>query len=678
MKNINYKELKSIQNKYDLGKIGSTGYQSNPNIVDTSGFSTTNQASMSNDISNTKTQTIWQGINKAGQMASTLTGIYNGFTSASTTNLNNAINAVGIDKVAAYTKDAGLTQGVNKALEQGGVDSTSKGALSTAGKVASVAGAVYSAYNLANDIASFSDRIKGSDIEDMSSKTTQSKNGVMYTGYGGFDEQGIKDYTSAQNTQSKMSMSLDGAGFGASVGSLIAPGIGTIVGGVLGGIGGLVGSIFGSNSRRNKVLEEIRRTKEAQNNFNTQAESEAGSQGLRNEFYATHADKGKNPSSSTNIGKPGIVHTAHGIVPGVIYGLAGKGESIYHPEDGAASVFTEGKKRVDNIPTGVPMNETRQDWNETVIFGNNKNPYTGNTFAEDAKPYAKVLEKQDKEHMNYLNKHTKEINRRNAMKKLNTLADQQKSVRQFEQSKFNEGKPHYGELAGVFLPHLEQMGPVLASRPSYTDASRSAYVDDNTGAAHYALLQNSRLDPTQALSNAEKTNRSNIYSINNSSLSDGVKQKMLLSNSQQNLNNRNNIIQDYDTKSRAYVADSIKQWIASKQNSAARMQQALESQFARNDKAQAIHDNFMQQYWANMAGQFGSLGKDWMAYNQYNQARNFQNSILGLYGGNINNDIAGIMKGYTNSNPGSNYYYNPSLSITAPKMINPFTNKELG
>lgn len=112
---------------------------------------------------------------------------------------------------------------------------------------------------------------------------------------------------------------------GASAGSL-GGWIGTAIGAVAGGLTGLIGSWIGGNRRKKKVEEEMNRTLAVQAGYNTQAESEAGSQGLRNQFYENHADKGKSPGESFSGGKFGVIQTPSGPAYGEVQGLASPDE----------------------------------------------------------------------------------------------------------------------------------------------------------------------------------------------------------------------------------------------------------------------------------------------------------------------------------------------------------------
>lgn len=493
MKHINYKYLKNQAERYDIGKMPiSSGYQRGQG-VSTADFTSSPAYNMQNETSAVTKNAIGNTISQAGTIGTNLysmgSAMITPFSSAAT-NVNNAISNGLVNSAGQFTQKgaemavkggftsagSGLNAGAagTEAALKGAGQSVSKTGMGAAGYVAGGIGAALGTYGIINDAIGFNDRLKENDMMNMSSRGTSSKYGVSYDTYGGLDVNGIKDYTNAQNTASTLSMSMNGLGTGASIGGMIGGPIGMGIGAAIGGIGGLVGGLFGSKSRKQRVEDSINSTLAAQQGYNLQAESEAGSKGLRNQYNITHADKGKNIQLTDN-GKQGeirMVHTSKGIVPGVMLGLAGKGESIYDPVDGTASVFDEGKKRVDNIPTGVPLNSnftTNTDklkydnggsWAQQIIFGNLTNPMTGNSFADDAKPYAKILEQYNKGKNNMnLSKHTELVNRKNAMNALDNLASIQSDVSKYKcgkVGKFDKGKkyktaPWYSSLPTSFF-----------------------------------------------------------------------------------------------------------------------------------------------------------------------------------------------------------------------------------
>lgn len=189
-------------------------------------------------------------------------------------------------------------------------EAAAKQAASQAGKTAAqkALGGVNVAMNVYNTLAggyktylnwNDSDTLGGSDLLAGSAKGTQYANGVAYDTMNGFDNQGFKDYVSAQNDAQKLGGIMSGAqaGMGAGgligmvggpLGSLIGSGIGGVIGGIVGGLGGH----RARERRRRLYAEAVRNYADASEAYNTQNASVAATQGMRNEYYATHADKG--------------------------------------------------------------------------------------------------------------------------------------------------------------------------------------------------------------------------------------------------------------------------------------------------------------------------------------------------------------------------------------------------
>ena len=136
-----------------------------------------------------------------------------------------------------------------------------KAGLNTIGKIASVAGILYGAGSTINDLTGFSDRLRGNDIENMAATSTATKNGVAYKSIDGFNESEIRRYTNAQNTRDTLKTAFDAAGTGFSAGALSGNPIIAAAAGVGGGLVGLFGGLIGSNSRNEKVEQDILATR---------------------------------------------------------------------------------------------------------------------------------------------------------------------------------------------------------------------------------------------------------------------------------------------------------------------------------------------------------------------------------------------------------------------------------
>uniref|UniRef100_A0AAU8B8S9 Uncharacterized protein n=1 Tax=Dulem virus 42 TaxID=3145760 RepID=A0AAU8B8S9_9CAUD len=242
-------------------------------------------------------------------------------------------------------------------------------------------------------------------MQNASSTSTQSKFGESYTSYGGFDANGIIDYTKAQNTADTTNLALSGLTTGASIGSVFGP-IGSGVGAVL---GGLFGGFFGGSKareRRRYVEQEIRNTTAAQEAYNLQSEAEAGSRGLRKMFNATHgesssggvlADKGKSPNQYSTSNQYGQIFTPSGISYGQVQGYASPdegeidmstGETTYN---GNPSPYVR-DRRADIIPVGIEGASDNGAFADNVGIPGHLRDIDGIMFADKARPYFKENE----------------------------------------------------------------------------------------------------------------------------------------------------------------------------------------------------------------------------------------------------------------------------------------------
>lgn len=358
MKNVNYKNLR----RFDLGTIKtSPGYQANKNIINTGMFDAQSGYDMSNDVQTVKQSLVPSAISGLGNLGQTALNVAKNYTT---------------QKMAEET---GKRAGMN-----------------AAGSVASIAGALYGTGMMIKDFTDFSNRLGGGDFQQMSSQSTQSKNGVNYKTYDGFNEQQVKEYTDAQNKAGTLSSTLNGMSAGASAGSL-GGWIGTAIGAVAGGLTGLIGSWIGGNRRKKKVEEEMNRTLAVQAGYNTQAESEAGSQGLRNQFYENHADKGKSPGQRFSGGKLGIIQTPSGPAYGEVQGLASPDEGQIDMTTGETNYngsknMNVKDRRADIVPVGITGYANGGAFDNNVGIPGHMTDVNGLSFADNARPLFKQNE----------------------------------------------------------------------------------------------------------------------------------------------------------------------------------------------------------------------------------------------------------------------------------------------
>ena len=662
MKNVNYKRLQ----RYDIGKKQNTfsGYQPGEQI-DTSMFDSTPSQSFDGYDDQIRSTIVPSAISKGLGAVSTWVPMFtDGWTTAS-----EAANAASTSGSVAGSV----------------ASSAAKVGLNSFGAITGIAGAAMGGINIANDVDAFSDPIiTGQDMINSIGRSTQQKYGQSYTTYTGFDEQGIVDTIKAANDRDKTNLTTDttttGLTIGATAGSLFGP-IGTIGGGALGALAGFFAGLFGGESAAEKREREARAKMEnlrwATSNYNVQAEGEAASMGLRNIFNTNHynADKGKDVY--TNFGEPGkikMVHTSSGIQPGIELGIAGGKESVVDFGNNTASVINEGKKRVDNISVGMPLDtqDSKAEWDNNVfIAGNVTNPYTGNTIAEDAEPYARNVEKINKQNpMTNLGKKTKEINLRNQMQQLRWLSDVQSAVKDAESYFANCGKlpkhdpgkklnidpndlqplPYIpypsaqnkksawpnlsglGEYAAILTPHLARLGTIFSNKPDRTIWAKNPYVASDYGKYIDAMLRN-KIDNSQQLKEIEKAGRANAYMINQfrGHNSPGQIAALLLQNNLQTAAMKNKLIADTDEKNIALKNSALLHGAQFDFNEATRKQSGNSEYNKAYALAGSSVNNSINRYYADIANSYSPMAKDLLAMIQYNQARALQNKKIGLF-----------------------------------------------
>lgn len=364
MKNVNYKSLR----RFEIGHAPTNlGYQTNKNVVSTNAFESNAGYDMRGD-----TQAVKNSI-----LPSALTGL----SSMGNAAMNFAQN---------YTTEAAA-----KAAQAAG-NTAVKAGMNTVGKVASIAGALYGTGSMIKDFVDFSDRLRGNDLENMAATSTATKNGVAYKSIDGFNEAEALRYTDAQNTQGTLSATLNGASAGMSAGSLGGP-WGMAIGAVAGGLTGLFGGLFGSRKRKEKVEQDIFATKGLHYGANTQNESEAGSKGLRSQFYSGVADNGKRPGESLSGGKYGVIQTPSGPAYGEIQGLASPDEGQIDMVTGETS-YNGSKnmnvidRRADVIPVGITGYANGGAFDNNVGIPGHMTDINGLSFADNARPLFKQNE----------------------------------------------------------------------------------------------------------------------------------------------------------------------------------------------------------------------------------------------------------------------------------------------
>lgn len=528
--------------------------------------------------------------------------------------------------------------------------SVGKNAASTAGKsalgsAAKVGGYIQGGINtLMNGMQAYADaqsakeKIDGNTIMSTADQYTDSKFGQSYKTYGAADTDAIMEYVKQRNKVDKTNMALSYGNTGASalstIGSIFGP-IGSGLGLLFGyGIGATVGLNKGDQYAQERTEKAKMDVNNANNSFyayNQQSESVAGSKGLRQQYG--YADKGKSQNQKLGYpGKIGMVHTPNGIELGIQYGLGGGGETIMNPNSQSASVIEEGKKRVDNIPVGVPINSSNPDkeWADTIILGNTKNKNTGKTIADEGRDYARLIENDNKK-MDRIGRRTQELNKRNAYSKLMNLANIQAQNHQSGLYKADAGKVNWGEYASMIAPRLMQFGAIQAANQRFTPTVTDPYAHANVEGALNAL-GNLHYDPSQAIQTAKNTGRQTTYMINHSGgISGGQKVKMNMLNNYATARLINDIGAQYADKNIESKRTALGARIQAEDSNANRRQQANVYTAEAKAKAEALPYQQQQAYFKSLYDMFGAVGKDLNSYYQNLEARKYKNLIMGLY-----------------------------------------------
>lgn len=550
-----------------------------------------------------------------------------------------------------------------------GTKATSKAFASTAAgtvaRGANIVAAAYGTYDMIKGWADMANDVRSTkDMMDTSSRQTVYRNGVAYEKMGGVSPGDEISYGHRQNTASWIKNGISGAlAGGAAAGAIagsIVPGIGTAIGAAAGALISAIGSFFAGGARMRKIRERIDRTSTAIENANRQSESIAASQGLQNQFnqnaYADNtgmfnANRGFNPSQSApnNTGIYKQVWTPEGKQYGEQGSWVGKGESMLDYNEGKASVVKQGKVGVDSVPSSAKEGDT------ITIAGNDIDWKTGNTFAKEVEPYARVIEKINKKERAIQNSKasdkTMEINMFNLRKAkepylaaAKQLTDRQQLQHQIEgmytRPRYACGKPGYslgkiGEIAMQYAPYVLSYLTANNQYNTYKKATPTAYnsyqVNPYAQQALGALAQ-MYYDPTQELNVARDAYRQQLY-INNNAGSLSAGQRAALNNALGIglMRNKTSVLQN----ARKQNAEYRKAWATS-------ALAAGEQEAARKQQAQAAYnDQLASSYAARLKGMetaqnakmniFNTFAKQLFDQSQYAESRDLYKQMASMY-----------------------------------------------
>lgn len=571
-------------------------------------------------------------------------GQYTSTTAANSANLGTAISRGLVDstgKVMLGGATPGAEATAARVAESLGEGATKSG-MSALGASMSIAGAAYGAYNIANAATSYADNLGAGQMQDMAGKSTEQKHGVQYQRYGGIDTSAIDNYTHQQNVASDINMVGSGAGFGASVGSLAGP-VGTAIGAGIGALGGWIGSLFGRKSRKERVEQQKKLAQANIAGMNAQAESDAGTQGIKNEFYGTHgqslsADKGK-PVFSTGKETDGIMS---------------KNETIVHTEEpdilhrydypGSKDLNKKDTHDEDVYAKGINTPETG------IIGEPDMAPWLADMVAPAAKMMKQIQEEATKIENGKGNQKTKDVNLNNLRKKAAPYAQQieeamniqnrltgsnvmqascGKAVRKFATGKRGLMSPIAG--IGVGLPYL-------MAEKNFVDAQQpyafNAYVTDPLSTRALDLMGSLRHDPNAELKQLSDAAVANRYGINRASgLSRG--QKMAMSNAAINqlAAQKIGVMQNAAEMNNKYKQALAQQMSTVGRDAATRQQQANEN----------YYKHLQEAYGAKWNNKLANM-KHWLQVGQQNiqdwNTNQYQNRMLDLYDAQIKANAA--------------------------------------
>lgn len=471
-----------------------------------------------------------------------------------------------------------------------------------------------------------------------------------------------------------MSNTMSGIGTGASIGTLagsIVPGLGNVVGGVLGGviggIGGLIGSIFGGRSRKRKVEEQIRQTLDTQSHYNRMAESMAASEGLRNQFNLTHGqgsglgygDKGKDVGGIMrhyNNGKfdYATVWTPAGQQFGKVGSLVGKGESLIDYTTGQATYVDQGTKRVDDQPS------IAQDGDQIVIAGNKVDPTTGKSYAEQAAPITKNIEKlnniiagSDQSTVTgRLQAQQAGLAKEIAFRDMKQITDRQRLHNMYDDmmshyncgksAKYDGGKVDWMSLAANGLSMLAPLSQYFHYK-GWKPAAENPYVGNANARQALGVLGSLMDDPYHRIQTIKDANRQNIYAINQSgAYSPGQRMAMLTAN---NTNYAKNIADQY-AKSEEINRGLATQYANMLYNAGEADRKyaydALNTQQQRRREAYAAQRLGIETAQKGMVNIGQSMIADLWKSKQLQQAQDYNNALINLYGNQQKIDAARV------------------------------------
>lgn len=460
--------------------------------------------------------------------------------------------------------------------------SAASGALSTAGTVLGALGAAYGAYNLGTSIYnSFKSPLNIQDLQSQNGRSVEQIGNVGYEQITPMSYGTYKDYIGSTKTAGKVNSALGGMGTGASIGGLIgtsAGPVGTLIGsgiGALIGAGiGLFGGWLGGESMEDKMTKMYRNYAFNTRGWNTQSESEARSQAIRDEFYGTStkpriiaAKTGKEPSEGSKTTSTGnkidIVQNPEGYTVGPITAKVEPGEIMYR--DGTTNVHTV----TGGTPGKDSVDSDTVEGDDIGILSNQYNRILGMSPADYARRSAAEIERVNNikisQNPEVAKVQQREINKviaenmpyietakqaQAADKQLKAIEEDMNTIKKYKCGKYKCGKYADGKmLSWALAPAL--MGSVAGLQSYYdykgeTPSKYNPYTPNAAATGALETLASLQYDPYRAIQSARDAQRQAMYNINQAgNLTPGQKMHLLLAN----YNNTNKAIADIEANS---------------------------------------------------------------------------------------------------------------------------------
>ena len=593
----NIKKLSKCLPKYQLGKIA-PGYQEAPSYIERGTVDTPNY-NASGDAAEQKAMYVSNAVNQASQVLSSIKNAGaeallptwlkpKAIDMAASTFGKQAAEGLGKEAmsniVGSAVKEAG-TEVATDAAKTAATEGAKTGTKSALGSVAgaagtalSVAGALYSGYNLVDSLSSYGDTIKSGDLMNYSTTiNNRLANGASYKTIGGYDSKSVDDIVHGQNVNSAIKSIGSGTAMGASIGSIF-PGLGTAIGAAAGALVGGIGHIFGASHRNEEAEKAKRRYREMVSGYNRQSESEGMSQMMRaydglptgTELYRMAYNKN--------------AKDIHGNKVGIQNAWANKGEVVYNPATKQYRTITEGAGGKDKAP--IYTNEYES------ILGNTNIPGTNITYAEAAKRAADV---GDTETLDALT-----ASQNNKLNNMKVLASTRKNL-----PRRYDGQA--SDTLNFFIPAAINSAAALSQYNMFKNANihkNNSYVPNQNAQAVMDIMNNRRYNVNPELAKINDVTREALYHYDKASLPAGLKYALQL--------------QLYNDKMKRYSdayanADKINQQYAGER---ANMSYQLgESAASRKQQADMVDaDMYAKANAAQYAGMYGSI-KDILANN---------------------------------------------------------------